>query len=303
MNEQRFRLFAGGRIDREHPVRFQFDGESYTGFAGDTVASALLAHGVHLVGRSFKYHRPRGIFSAGSEEPNALLQVGKGACTLPNQRATQVELYEGLSATSQNRWPSLRFDAGAVSNLLSPLFPAGFYYKTFMWPPSFWYRHYEPLIRRAAGLGRSPTEPDPDRYDKTHVHCDVLVIGGGGAGIAAALAAGRTGARVILADEQSEPGGWLLGSKTRIDNAPAIEWVSSALDDLRAMGEVTVLSRTTVTGYYDHNYLVALERVTDHLPPGWDTARPRQRLWKIRAQQVVLATGAHERPLVFRNND
>ena len=303
MNEQRFRLFAGGRIDRERILRFEFDGENYTGFVGDTVASALLAHGVHLVGRSFKYHRPRGILSAGAEEPNALLQVGRGAYTLPNQRATAVELYDGLSATSQNRWPNLRFDAGAVSNLLSPLFPAGFYYKTFMWPPAFWYRHYEPLIRRAAGLGRSPTEPDPDRYDKTHSHCDVLVVGGGAAGIAAALAAGRTGARVMLADEQSEPGGWLLGSKTRIDDAPAIEWVSSALADLRRMDEVTVLSRTTVSGYYDHNYLVALERVTDHMPPGADVSRPRQRLWKIRARQVVLATGAHERPLMFRCND
>ena len=303
MSEQRFRLFAGGRIERERPLRFEFDGKSYTGFAGDSVASALLAHGVHLVGRSFKYHRPRGIFSAGAEEPNALLQVGRGAWTLPNQRATQVELYEGLSATSQNRWPSLRYDAGAVSNLLSPLFPAGFYYKTFMWPSAFWYRYYEPLIRRAAGLGRSPTEADPDRYDKTHAHCDVLVVGGGAAGIAAALAAGRTGARVILADEQSEPGGWLLGSKTRIDDAPAIAWISSSLADLRRMEEVTVLSRTTVTGYYDHNYLVALERVTDHMPPATDPSRPRQRLWKIRARQVVLATGAHERPLVFRNND
>ena len=303
MNEQRFRLFAGGRIDRERAVRFDFDGERYTGFAGDTVASALLAHGVHLVGRSFKYHRPRGILSAGAEEPNALLQVGRGAYTLPNQRATQVELYAGLSATSQNRWPSLKFDAGAASNLLSPLFPAGFYYKTFMWPPSFWLRHYEPLIRRAAGLGRSPTEPDPDRYEKMHVHCDVLVVGAGAAGLAAALSAGRTGARVMLADEQSEPGGWLLGSKTAIDDAPAVEWIASALEDLRSMPEVRVLPRTTVTGYYDHNYLVALERVGDHLPPGTGEARPRQRLWKIRARQVVLATGAHERPLVFRNND
>ena len=303
MKEQRFRLFAGGRIDRERPLRFRFDGESYTGFAGDTVASALLAHGVHLVGRSFKYHRPRGILSAGAEEPNALLQVGRGAYTLPNQRATQVELYEGLSATSQNRWPSLRFDAGAASGLFSSLLPAGFYYKTFMWPPSFWLRYYEPLIRRAAGLGRSPTEPDPDRYDKTHAHCDVLVVGGGAAGIAAALAGGRTGARVMLVDEQSEPGGWLLGSRTRIDDAPAMHWVSSALEELREMDEVRVLPRTTVTGYYDHNYLVALERVGDHLPPGSDAPRPRQRLWKIRARQVVLATGAQERPLVFGNND
>ena len=303
MNAARYRLFAGGRIDRERPVRFRFDGKRYTGFAGDTVASALLAHGVHLVGRSFKYHRPRGILSAGAEEPNALLQVGTGAYTLPNQRATQVEVYEGLSAASQNCWPSLRFDAGALGNLFSPLLPAGFYYKTFMWPPSFWLRHYEPLIRRAAGLGRSPSAPDPDRYDKVHVHCEVLVVGAGAAGIAAALAAGRTGARVILADEQSEPGGWLLGSKTRIDDAPATEWIASSLRKLRAMDEVTVLPRTTVTGYYDHNYLVALERVGDHLPPGTDASRSRQRLWKIRARQVVLASGAHERPLVFRHND
>ena len=303
MNGARYRLFAGGRIDRERPLRFRFDGERYAGFAGDTVASALLAHGVHLLARSFKYHRPRGLLSAGAEEPNALLQVGRGAYTLPNQRATQVELYEGLSAASQNCWPSLGFDLGAASNLLSPLLPAGFYYKTFMWPASFWGRHYERLIRQAAGLGRSPTEPDPDRYDKTHAHCDVLVVGGGAAGLAAALAAGRTGARVVLADEQCEPGGWLLGSKDRIDDAPALSWVGTALTNLRAMDEVTVLPRTTVTGYYDHNYLVALERVTDHLPPAARPERPRQRLWKIRARQVVLATGAHERPLVFRNND
>ena len=303
MKEQPYRLFAGGRIDRERPLRFTFDGETRAGFAGDTLASALLAHGVHLVGRSFKYHRPRGILAAGAEEPNALLQVGVGARTLPNQRATQVDLYDGLIASSQNCWPSLHFDLGAVNNLLSPLLPAGFYYKTFMWPPSFWGRYYERLIRRAAGLGRAPTEADPDFYDKMHVHCDVLVAGAGAAGLAAALAAGRTGARVILADEQSEPGGWLLGSKDRIDDAPAVEWADAALEELGAMDDVTLLPRTTVAAYYDHNYLLALERVGDHLPPGARPERPRQRLWKIRARQVVLATGAQERPLVFRNND
>ena len=303
MREQAYRLFAGGRVDRDQPVGFVHDGVSYQGYRGDTVASALLANGVHLVARSFKYHRPRGILSAGAEEPNALLQVGRGGYTLPNQRATQVELYRGLVAASQNCWPSVKFDVMAVNGLLSGVFPAGFYYKTFMWPPSFWLKHYERFIRRAAGLGKSPTEPDPDFYDKMHVHCDVLVVGGGAAGISAALAAGRTGARVILADEQAEVGGMLLGAKQRIDEGPALEWLAKSLDDLNDMDEVRVLPRTTVTGYYDHNYLVALERITDHLAPGSQSRSPRQRLWKIRAREVVLATGAHERPLVFRNND
>ncbi|MGH6918868.1 MAG: 2Fe-2S iron-sulfur cluster-binding protein, partial [Geminicoccaceae bacterium] len=199
------RLPAGGRIDRTRPTSFTFDGRRYHGFAGDTLASALLANGVHLVGRSFKYHRPRGIFSAGAEEPNALVQLGTGARTEPNVRATQVEIFDGLAARSQNCWPSLSFDLGEASNLLSPLFPAGFYYKTFMWPPSFWHL-YERLIRRAAGMGEAPREPDPDRYEHVHAHCDVLIVGAGPAGLAAALAAARTGARVILADEQTRFG-------------------------------------------------------------------------------------------------
>ncbi len=204
------RLSTGGRIDRQRPLGFTFNGTRHQGLAGDTLASALLANGIHLVGRSFKYHRPRGIVSAGAEEPNALVQLGQEARTEPNIRATQVELYEGLVARSQNCWPSVEFDLGGVSDLLSPLFPAGFYYKTFMWPPSWWRIVYERAIRATAGLGKAPREADPDRYEHRFAHCDVLMAGGGPAGLAAALAAGRSGARVILADEQSELGGALL---------------------------------------------------------------------------------------------
>ncbi|WP_119458229.1 2Fe-2S iron-sulfur cluster-binding protein, partial [Rhodospirillaceae bacterium SYSU D60014] len=210
MTAQSHRLPEGGRIDRSKPLRFVFNGRAYYGYQGDTLASALLANGIALVGRSFKYHRPRGILTAGAEEPNALVQLGVGARTEPNLRATQVELFEGLTASSVNCWPSVEFDLGGVNHALSRLFPAGFYYKTFMWPANFWQKVYEPVIRRAAGLGRAPRETDPDYYDKTHAHCDVLVVGGGPAGLAAALAAGRAGARVILADEQAELGGSLL---------------------------------------------------------------------------------------------
>ena len=295
------RIAFGGRIDRNQRLSFTFEGERLVGVAGDTLASALLANGIRLVGRSFKYHRPRGILSDGADEPNALVQVGYGARTIPNLRATQVELYAGLTATSQNCWPSVRFDIGAISGALSPLIPAGFYYKTFMWPANYWMK-YEYFIRRAAGLGRAPTVPDPDTYDKMHVHCDVLVVGAGPAGLAAAHAAGRTGAQVILVDEQSEPGGYLLGRRFSINGSAAMQWVEAQLRELNAMEEVLFLPRTTVSGYYDHNYLTALERCTDHISKDHG-ARPRQRLWKIRAKQVVLATGAHERPLVFRNND
>ncbi len=298
------RIEFGGRIDRSQQLAFTFDGERMHGYAGDTLASALLANGVRLLGRSFKYHRPRGLLSDGADEPNALVQLGHGARTIPNLRATQVELYAGLTAVSQNCWPSVRFDVGAVSSLLSRLIPAGFYYKTFMWPATFWMK-YEYFIRRAAGLGRAPTAPDPDRYDKHHAHCDVLVVGAGPAGLAAAYAAGRTGARVILMDEQSEAGGYLLGRRYMINDGPAMRWVSEQLNELKMMDEVQYLPRTTVSGYYDHNYLIALERCTDHYNPlhPHQPHQPRQRLWKIRTQQVVLATGAHERPLVLRNND
>ena len=299
---QPFRAFTGGRIDRDRPLAFRFNGRDFGGFVGDTLASALLAAGEHLVARSYKYHRPRGILSAGAEEPNALVQLERGASTQPNVRATQIELYEGLSAASQNCWPGVVFDIGAVNDLLSRVLPAGFYNKTFMWPPGAWMK-YESLIRRAAGLGRAPVLPDPDRYDRMHAHCDVLVAGAGPAGLAAALAAARSGARVILADEQMETGGSLLGTRDRIDDAPAMQWVEQVSGELASTHNVRVLTRTTVFAYFDHNYLGLVERIGDHLPPGARAGRARQRLWKVRAKQVVLATGAHERPLVFRNND
>ena len=299
---QENRIAQGGRIDRQQLFRFTFDGRELNGYAGDTLASALLANGVHLVGRSFKYHRPRGIFSAGAEEPNALVQVGAGAYSEPNIIATQLELYQGLTAISQNRWPNLRFDIASINSFMSRLIPAGFYYKTFMWPASWWMT-YEHWIRKTAGLGKSPSHPDPDRYEQRHAHCDVLVVGAGPAGLAAALIASRAGARVIIADEQNEFGGTLLSGESDIDGSPSAEWISDVEQKLAQHEHVTLLPRTTVTGYYDYNYLVAVERVTDHRTPGTESHLPRQRLWKIRAKQVVLATGAIERPLVFADND
>ena len=302
-NAQIARSQSGGRINRNKLVTFTFDGKTYQGYEGDTLASALLANNVHLVGRSFKYHRPRGILGSGSEEPNALIRLGAGAHAEPNLRATQIEIFDGLYAESQNRVPSLKFDIGAVNSLLGRFFPAGFYYKTFMWPASMWMT-YEHVIRNAAGLGKvADDHNDPDRYEKTNMHCDVLVAGGGVAGLMAALQAGRSGARVVLADEQNEFGGWLLGeTDTDIDGMPAGEWIASAVAELSAMPEVTLLPRTTVFGYMDHNYLTLTERVTDHLPER-PAHLPRQRMYKMRAKQVVLAQGAHERPLVFAGND
>jgi len=302
VSEQRFRLPGGGRINRDRPLDFQFNGTTYTGFAGDTLASALLANGVHFVARSFKYHRPRGVLSAGPEEPNALVQLEDGARTRANVRATEIELYAGLSARSENCWPSLNFDVAAINGRFARLMPAGFYYKTFMWPPSWWLG-YERVIRNAAGIGHAPDRPDPDRYDKLFAHCDVMVVGAGPAGLAAALAAGRAGARVLLADEQSEPGGSLLARKSLIDDRPALDWVAEAIAELTRMPEVRILTRSTVYGYFDHNFLAIAEHLTDSLGQTADSRRPRERLWKVRAKQVVLATGAQERPLVFRNND
>ena len=303
MSKAEFRTPTGGRIDRGRPVNFTFNGKALQGYAGDTLASALLANGIHLVGRSFKYHRPRGILSAGSEEPNALIQLERGNRTEPNLRATQIEIYEGLTASSQNAWPNVETDVGSINNVLSKIFVAGFYYKTFMHPQSFWMKVYEPVIRRAAGLGKAPAEPDPDFYDKMHIHCDVLVAGAGPAGLMAALAAAKTGARVVIADEQNEFGGSLLASRETIDGKPAADWVRDTVEELKRFPEVRLLPRTTVTGYYDHNYLIMAERRTDHLPRGSAPKVSRQRLWKVRAAQVVLATGAHERPLVFADND
>ena len=295
------RLPEGGRVDRGRALDFTFNGKTYKGFQGDTLASALLANGVRLVARSFKYHRPRGIIGSGVEEPNALVQLGTGAQTLPNYVATQIELYDGLEAASINCWPSVDFDLRAVHGFFSRFLPPGFYYKTFMWPRSLW-PFYERQLRKAGGFGLAPAAPDTDRYDKMHAHCDVLVVGAGPAGIAAALEAGRTGARVIVVDEQQELGGSLLASRQSIGDAPAAEWLASALAELRGMEEVRLLSRSTAFGYYDHNFVAVLERLTDHLGPTRGDA-PRQRIWRVRAKQVVLATGAIERPLVFRNND
>ena len=298
-----FRLPAGGRVDRGRPLRFTFDGRPYVGLAGDTLASALLANGVHLVGRSFKYHRPRGILSAGSDEPNALVGIGTEPRFTPNLRATEVELHEGLVARSQNRWPSLRRDLGAVNDLLSPLFPAGFYYKTFMWPKSAWKRLYEPKIRAMAGLGVAPASADADRYARIYAHCDVLVVGAGPAGLAAALAAEAHGARVILCDEQAEPGGSLLAeTSATIDGKQASDWLAEAVGKLSQSKSVTLLARTTAFGYFAHNMLGLAERLGDH-PTEQAREGTRERLWQVRAKEVVLAAGAHERPLVFPDND
>ncbi|MEL7187095.1 MAG: sarcosine oxidase subunit alpha family protein [Pseudomonadota bacterium] len=298
---QEFRLENGGRIDRSKELSFRFDGKRYKGYAGDTLASALLANGVSLVGRSFKLHRPRGIVGSGAEEPNAIVQVDVGASTVPNLRATQAELYDGLVATSTKGWPSVRFDIGAINNVFSKMFGAGFYYKTFMRPKRLW-KYYERFIRSAAGFGRAPLDPDPDHYEHRNAHCDILVAGGGPSGIVAALVAAKSGARVIIADENAELGGSLLGSSQSIDGQPAHVWVDAALAELKSFDNVTLLPRATVFGYYDHNFLAIAERCTDHLSAR-DRKGPRQRLWRVRAKQVILAQGAFERALVFCNND
>ncbi len=297
---QPFRLPHGGAIDRSQPLRFRFDGCDHDGFAGDTLASALLANGVHLVGRSFKYHRPRGIVAAGAEEPNALVQLDTGARTEPNVRATTIELYDGLVAASQNRWPSLRLDAGALASAVSRLLPAGFYYKTFMWPasPRGW-RFYEHWIRRAAGLGVGASASDPGRYAHRHAHCDVLVVGAGPAGLAAARAAAASGARVIVCDEEREPGGRLRGvAGASVDGTSAPAWLAAVGRELAAHPQVTMLARTTAFGYYDHNLVGLVERC-----PGAASEHLRERVWHVRARRVVLATGAHERPIAYAGND
>ena len=299
-----FRLAGAGRLGAAEPVHFTFDDAGYSGVAGDTLASALLANGVHLVGRSFKYHRPRGILSAGAEEPNALMGIHRdGSRKTPNVRATVQEVYEGLQAVSQNRWPSLGFDVGAVNDLGSPFFSAGFYYKTFMWPKAAWKHLYEPRIRAAAGLGVAPDRPDADHYASRFAHCDVLVVGGGAAGLAAALAAATSGARVIVADEQAGFGGALrFESGARIDGHEGWAWSQAVAARLAGMDNVRLLPRTTAFGYYAQNFVGLVERVTDHLPAPLPDL-PRERLWQVRAKRVVLATGAIERHMVFADND
>ncbi len=295
------RLDTGGRIDRSQPLSFSFNGKQYQGYAGDTLASALLANGVSVVSRSFKLHRPRGIVGSGAEEPNAILQIGAGAATLPNQRATQVELFEGLQARSTKGWPSVGFDIAAINDWFSPLLGAGFYYKTFLRPKFLW-KFYERFIRRSAGIGKSPREADPDHYEHFNAHCDVLVVGAGPAGLMAALLAARSGARVIIADEQNEPGGSLL-SLAQSDKGPGLtSWFEETLAVLANLDNVTLLPRSTVFGYFDQNFLAIAERCTDHMGLHCQD-QVRQRLWRVRAKQVVLAQGAIERPLAFCNND
>ena len=291
----------GGLIARDKPLSFTFNGKQLDGYSGDTLASALIANGQRLVARSFKYHRPRGIFSAGSEEPNALMQLRRGAYQEPNTRATVTELYDGLEATSQNHRGSLSFDLMAINDLLSPFLSAGFYYKTFMWPKSFWEKVYEPTIRASAGLGSLSGDADPDSYDKGYRHCDVLIIGSGPAGLAAALAAGRAGARVILADEDYLIGGRLNAETLEVDGIAGANWAAQAAKELAALPNVRVMARTTVYGAYDHGIYGALERRTDHLASA--KGKPRQVLWRIYSKRAILCAGATERPIAFGNND
>ncbi|WP_322866540.1 sarcosine oxidase subunit alpha family protein [Aquicoccus sp. G2-2] len=295
------RLPSGGLIDRETRISFEYDGRGYEGFAGDTLASALLANDLRLVARSFKYHRPRGVMTAGSEEPNALVTMGQGGRQEPNLRATMIELYNGLAARSQNCWPSVNHDLLAINDLAAPFFGAGFYYKTFMWPRGFWEKLYEPFIRRAAGLGGLSGVENKDRYESAFAQCDLLIIGAGPAGLMAALEAARAGVDVILADEDARMGGRLLAERLEVGGQPGHVWVAGVLAELAAMDNVRLMPRTTVSGAYDGGTFSAIERVAMHRPRGGDA--PREAFWRIVARRTVLAAGALERPVAFRNND
>lgn len=300
MSKQPARLDQGGAIDRARPLRFTWEGRCYTGYAGDTLASALVANGIRLIGRSFKYHRPRGLLGAGAEEPNALVQLGEGSRSTPNVRATEVPLYDGLVARPVNCWPSSRWDIGAVNDLGSRFLAAGFYYKTFMWPD--WHL-FEGSIRKAAGLGRAAAEPDPDRYEARFLHCDVLVVGGGPAGLAAARAASVNGARVVLAEQDTALGGNLLVDDARIDGLSGADWIARSEAEIRANRDALILLRTSVAGYHDHNSLTLIEQLANEAQCAADPRLARSRSWIVRAGRVILATGAIERPLVFPGND
>ncbi|KEA63732.1 Sarcosine oxidase alpha subunit [Marinobacterium lacunae] len=301
---QKNRLQSGGRIDRSKALTFTYNGRQYKGYQGDTIASALLANGVDIVARSFKYSRPRGIVAAGAEEPNAVLQVGATEATqVPNVRATQQELYDGLVCGATNGWPSVESDMmGLMGKVGGNMMPPGFYYKTFMYPQSMW-KTYEKFIRMAAGLGRAPKEVDQDEYDAVNQHCDLMVVGAGPAGLMAALTAARSGARVIIADEQSEFGGHLLSSRERIGGKSAADWVADIVEELASYPDVLMLPRSTVNGYHDHNFLTINENRSDYKGDKAPADQVRQRMHRVRAHWVVLATGAHERPLVYGYND
>ena len=299
---QSYRINNEGLLNRNKEISFKFNGTKYTGYEGDTLASALLANGIHLVGRSFKYHRPRGFFGAGVDEPNAKLQILLNGHSEPNVNATEFELVEGIEATSQNCWPSVKFDVGAINNFLSKFFPAGFYYKTFKWPKSFWHKVYEPFIRKAAGFGIASLEKDKERYEHKYEYCDLLVTGSGPAGLSSAYAAAKNGAKVILAEDKPRFGGSLLTDDVTIDNLSGKAWTDKIITQLKEMPNVIVKNRSQVFGYYDHNMTVMIEKTGDHLK---DKPKyvPRQRLWYIRAKEVILSTGSIERPIVFGNND
>ncbi|MFM2274521.1 MAG: hypothetical protein RL211_393 [Pseudomonadota bacterium] len=294
-----FRTTQGGRIRRDQTQAFTYNGKALTGFAGDTVAATLLAHGIHLVARSFKYHRPRGIVAAGIEEPNALMTVGTGSTQEPNIAATVIETHAGLAVRTQNAWPSVEFDAMAINSLLSPVFVAGFYYKTFMGPTRKAWMFYEHFIRKAAGLGTASQEADPDRYDWHHGFTDLLVIGSGPAGLAAALAAARSGMDVTLVEQDVEAGGSILNQPI---DSPQATWLAQTLTDLAASGRVRILTRATAFGLYDGNTMGVIERSAPGVADATNGV-PRQRLHILRAGSIVMACGAIERPLVFPGND
>ena len=300
------RLRTSKFVDETSRISFKFNGKKYYGFKGDTLASALLVNNIHLVGRSFKYHRPRGIMTAGSEEPNAIVQLNeKTPFTEPNVRATEIEIYEGLEATSQNCWPSVKFDIGGINNILSPLLPAGFYYKTFMWPAKFWEK-YEYFIRRSAGLGKSPTQPDPDTYEHKYIHCDVLIIGGGISGVMAAKTAAKNGFKTLLVDEKPNLGGSTIYQNSdhfKINNQNSSSWLEKEINEIKKLKNLEIKLRTSVAAFYSYNFLLARENLTDHLSIEQRKNKIRQRLLKIRAKKVITATGSIERPLIFDNND